>query len=59
MKKCTTMMLVAMMMSLPTLLTSCNSDPWYDDPWYDDWSWGNDYNHRPDNENVSNDDFSS
>lgn len=57
MKKCTTMMLVAMMMSLPTLLTSCNSDPWYDDPWYDDWSWGNDYNHRPDNENVSNDDF--
>ena len=53
------MMLVAMMMSLPTLLTSCNSDPWYDDPWYDDWSWGNDYNHRPDNENVSNDDFSS
>lgn len=57
MKKCTTMMFVAMMMSLPTLLTSCDSDPWHDAPWYDDWSWGNDYNHRPDNQNVSNDDF--
>lgn len=48
---------VAMLAALPMLLTSCDSDPWYDDVWYDNWTWGNDYNNRPNDNDVDNDDF--
>lgn len=57
MRKLKNIWAVAMIMALPMLVSSCVSDPWYDDIWYEDWSWGNDYNRRPDNSNVSNDDF--
>ncbi len=57
MRKFKTMMVAALMVALPALLASCGSDPYYYDDWYDDWTWGNDYNNRPDNGNVDNEDF--
>lgn len=46
----------ALLVALP-LLASCDSDPWYDDYWYDDWTWGSNYDNRPADENVDNEDF--
>ncbi len=43
-----------MMAAMPMLFTSCDDDPDY---WYDDWTWGNDYNQRPDDDDVDNQDF--
>ncbi|MBM6993504.1 MAG: hypothetical protein I3J02_09615 [Prevotella sp.] len=58
MRKFKTMMAAVMMAALPMLLGSCGSDPYYyDDYWYDDWTWGNDYSNRPDDSNVSDEDF--
>lgn len=57
MKKLHTMLATAMVVAMPTLFASCDSDPWYDDAWHDTWTWGENYNHRPDNGNVDNDDF--
>ena len=57
MRKFKTMVTAVMMAALPVLLGSCDSDPYYIDDWQDSWTWGNDYNNRPDNGNVSNEDF--
>ncbi len=57
MKKWKTMVPAIVAMVAPVLFASCDSDPWYEDRWYEDWRWGNDYNHRPDNGNVGNEDF--
>lgn len=46
-----------MLMTLPMLLTSCDDDPYYDDYWYNHYTWGHDYDDRPDDENISNEDF--
>ena len=48
------MMAVAVIAAMPMLFTSCDDDPDY---WYDDWTWGNDYNQRPDDDDVDNQDF--
>ena len=48
------MMAVAVIAVMPMLFTSCDDDPDY---WYDDWTWGNDYNQRPDDDDVDNQDF--
>ena len=47
-------MAVAVIAAMPMLFTSCDDDPDY---WYDDWTWGNDYNQRPDDDDVDNQDF--
>ena len=47
------MMAVAAIAAMPMLFTSCDDDPDY---WYDGWTWGDDYNNRPD-DNVDNQDF--
>lgn len=47
-------MAVAVIAAMPMLFTSCDDDPDY---WYDDWTWGNDYNHRPGDDDVNNQDF--
>lgn len=57
MKRITTKILAVLLMTVPMLFASCSSDPWYYDYWYDDWSWGKDYQQRPDNGNVSDEDF--
>lgn len=48
------MMAVAAIAAMPMLFTSCDDDPDY---WYDDWTWGNNYNNRPDDDDVDNQDF--
>ena len=52
------MMAVVVIAAMPMLFTSCDDDPdyWYND-WYDGWTWGDDYNHRPDDDDVDNQDF--
>lgn len=45
------MMAVAAIAAMPMLFTSCDDDPDY---WYDDWTWGNNYNNRPDDDDVDN-----
>jgi len=57
MRKFKTMVAAVMLAALPVLLGSCDSDPYYIDDWQESWTWGNDYNNRPDNGNVSNEDF--
>jgi hypothetical protein len=57
MKKIYSFLAVAIMMAMPAFLTSCDDDDWYDDYWYDNWKWGKDYNIRPDDSNVDNNDF--
>lgn len=46
-------MAVAVIAAMPMLFTSCDDDPDY---WYDGWTWGDDYDNRPD-DNVDNQDF--
>lgn len=48
------MMAVAVIAAMPMLFTSCDDDPDY---WYDGWTWGDDYNNRPDDDDVNNQDF--
>ena len=48
------MMAVAAIAAMPMLFTSCDDDPDY---WYDGWTWGDDYNNRPDDDDVNNQDF--
>ena len=48
------MMAMAAIAAMPMFFTSCDDDPDY---WYDDWTWGNDYNQRPDDDDVDNQDF--
>lgn len=57
MKKMYSYVTLLLLASVAISLTSCDDDPWYDDRWYDDWTWGNDYNRRPDDNNVSEQDF--
>lgn len=57
MRKLKTMVAAVMMAALPVLFGSCDSDPYYIDDWQDSWTWGKDYNNRPEDGNVSNDDF--
>lgn len=58
MKKTYTFATLLLIAATAFTLTSCDDDPWYDDgPWYDDWYWGENYNRRPDNEEVSEQDF--
>lgn len=57
MKRIKTKVFAVLLVTVPMLFASCSSDPWYDDYWYDDWSWGKDYQQRPDKGNVSEEDF--
>lgn len=57
MKRISTKFFAVLLTAVPMIFASCSSDPLYYDPWYDDWTWGRDYHHRPDNENVSDEDF--
>ncbi len=57
MRKISTILASLALLISPLLFTSCDDDPWYDDYWYDDWRWGQDYNNRPDDGNVDNQDF--
>lgn len=56
MKKLKIWVAVGLMLAVPALLGSCDSDPWYGG-WDDGWTWGNNYNNRPSDEQVSNEDF--
>lgn len=58
MKKIKTMAVALLaVVGLPMLLASCDSNPYYDDEWYQDYTWGDNYNNRPANDDVSDDDF--
>lgn len=54
MKTVRIMMAIAAIAAMPMLFTSCDDDPDY---WYDDWAWGRDYNYRPNDGNVDDQDF--
>lgn len=56
MKKITKFLFLGIVMALPFIFGSCDSDPYYDDYWYDDWTWGDNYNNRP-GSNTSREDF--
>lgn len=53
MKTFKAMVVAAILMAAPIIFTSCDSNPY----WYDNWSWGDDYNNRPNDSNVDNEDF--
>jgi hypothetical protein len=57
MKKISTKLFAILLVAVPMLFASCDSDPWYYDYWDDDWTWGNDYHHRPDDGHVNDEDF--
>lgn len=55
MKRFYSLLVAALLVAAPLALTSCGDDA--PDWWGYDWDWGQNYNNRPDDENVDEQDF--